>query len=197
MLNFINGPGVLAVTVAECGSFAHGVGGQLHDAGTYGGVGHACLREHECAQSFARRSAGPVGSLGFDNVCAVDTARLDGEHERLGLRSLEVHVVVRLRGGVEEVLARRCEFQAIGRRYAVQVFACHLEGHEVGICNGVGFSGNTVEEVAVGAVGIVEGVSLARNNIGGRQFAAVLETNSRVALLGITTKPRCKAKQEG
>ena len=52
-----------------------------------------------------------------------------------------------------------------------------------------------MEEVAAGAVGIVEGVRRARNNLGRRQLAAALEANSCVALLGITTKPDCEEKQ--
>ena len=195
MVYLINCPSVLAVAIAECGSLALGVSNELNDAGAHGRVGNTSLREHECTQSFARRSAGPVGSLGFDSVGCIEVARLDGEHERLGLRSLEVHVVVRLRGGVEKILARRHEFHAIGRRRAVQVFACQLESNEVGVGNGGRFGGNAMEEVAAGAVGIVEGVRRARNNLGRRQLAAALEANSCVALLGITTKPDCEEKQ--
>ena len=185
----------MAVAIAECGSLALGVSNELHDAGAHGRVGNTSLREHECTQSFARRSAGPVGSLGFDSVGCIEVARLDGEHERLGLRSLEVHVVVRLRGGVEKILARRHEFHAIGRRRAVQVCTCYLESNEVGIGNGGRFGRNAMEEVAAGAVGIVEGVRRARHNFSGSQFATALETNGGVALLGISTKPDCEEKQ--
>ena len=187
----------MAVAIAECGSLALGVSNELHDAGAHGRVGNTSLREHECTQSFARRSAGPVGSLGFDSVGCIEVARLDGEHERLGLRSLEVHVVVRLRGGVEKILARRHEFHAIGRRRAVQVCTCYLESNEVGIGNGGRFGRNAMEEVAAGAVGIVEGVRRARHNFSGSQFATALETNGSVTLLGITAKPDCEEKQQG
>ena len=195
LLNLIDCPGVLAVAIAECGSLALGVSNELNDASALCGVGHAGFCEHECAQSFACSGTGPVGSLGFDSVGCIDVARLDREHEGFCLRSLEVHVVVRLRGGVEKILARRHEFHAIGRRRAVQVFACQLESNEVGVGNGGRFGGNAMEEVAAGAVGIVEGVRRARNNLGRRQLAAALEANSCVALLGITTKPDCEEKQ--
>ena len=82
MVYLINCPSVLAVAIAECGSLALGVSNELHDAGAHGRVGNTSLREHECTHPFARRSAGPVGSLGFDNVCAVDIARLYREDER-------------------------------------------------------------------------------------------------------------------
>ena len=81
MVYLINCPSVLAVAIAECGSLALGVSNELHDAGAHGRVGNTSLREHECTQSFARRSAGPVGSLGFDSVGCIDVARLDREHE--------------------------------------------------------------------------------------------------------------------
>ena len=54
-----------------------------------------------------------------------------------------------------------------------------------------------MEEVAAGAVGIVEGVRRARHNFSGSQFATALETNGGVALLGITAKPDCEEKQQG
>ena len=187
----------MAVAIAECGSLALGVSNELNDASAHGRVGNTSLREHECAQSFARRSAGPVLGLGFDSVGCIDIARLDGEHERFCQRSLEVHVVVRLRGGVEKILARCVKFQAIGRRRAVQVCTCYLESNEVGIGNGGRFGRNAMEEVAAGAVGIVEGVRLARHNFSGSQLAAALETNSIVTLLGITAKPDCEEKQKG